>query len=280
MINLPHLRRLLVVSAALFVVTACSSTDEQPTFEEKPVEELYNEAATELETRRFEAAAGLFDEVERQHPYSNWATQAQIMAAYSYYKAQEYDQAVATIDRFIRLHPGHKDVAYAYYLKGISFYEQISGVERDQGMTELAQDALREVILRFPNSKYAQDAQLKLDLTNDHLAGKEMAIGRYYQTRGNHLAAINRFQRVVDKFDTTSHIQEALHRLTESNLALGLISEAEKNASVLGHNYPGSEWYQRSFALLREEGAAPVRAEDEDRSFWDKTIGGAVDSVF
>jgi outer membrane protein assembly factor BamD len=239
----------LALIAASLVLAACSGTDEEE-YVERPVEELYNEAQDLLEQGDYARAGQGFEEVERQHPYSEWATRAQLMSAYAYYEANDYDEAVAAAERFIELHPGHQDVPYAYYLIGISYYEQISDVGRDQKMTERALAAFDELLRRFPNSEYAKDSQLKAELARDHLAGKEMSIGRYYLRRGQYLAAINRFRSVVERYQTTTHVPEALHRLTEAYLALGLEQEAQKNAAVLGYNFPSSPWYQDSYALM------------------------------
>jgi outer membrane protein assembly factor BamD len=244
-----------------FVLGACSS-DDGPEYVERPVEELYNEAMSTLRTGEYKEAARLFDEVERQHPYSVWASKSQLMAAYSYYRDNAYDDTIAALDRFIQLHPGNRDVSYAYYLKALSYYEQISDVERDQKMTRLALQSLEELQRRFPRSKYARDAALKADLARDHLAGKNMAIGRFYQSRDQHLAAINRFRIVVEQYQTTSHITEALHRLVECYLALGLTREARATAAVLGYNYPGSEWYVDSYALLDGVELTPEEQDD------------------
>jgi outer membrane protein assembly factor BamD len=252
----------LPVLAALLLV-GCSSTD--PALEdplEAPAEDLYNAAANELDAGRFAEAAKAFEEVERQHPYSAWATQAQVMAAYAHYEGNEYDAAIAAAQRFIELHPGHKSVPYAYYLIALSNYEQISDVRRDQGMTARAKEALQEVVQRFPNSDYARDAKLKLDLVQDHLAGKEMDIGRYYQRRRQFVGAINRFRAVVENYQTTTHVPEALARLTECYLALGVRNEAQNAAAVLGYNFPGSEWYAYAYALLKGESLEPFRDED------------------
>ena len=165
------------------------------------------------------------------------------------------------MERFIQLHPTHKDVGYAYYLKGLTYYEQISDVARDQQMTKLALESLNEVVTRFPDSPFARDAKFKLELTYDHLAGKEMEVGRYYHRKHQYLAAINRFRAVVDKYQTTTHVPEALHRLTEAYLALGLTDEARKTASVLGHNFPGSEWYMDSYEMLTGDKVRPEKAE-------------------
>ena len=258
------------VLAALVLVTAagCSSTDETP-YVDRPVEQIYNEAYDAALKGQFKKAAPLFDEVERQHPYSIWATQAQLMAAYSLYQANNYTEAVNALDRFIQLNPSNPNVDYAHYLKGLCYYEQIVDVGRDQKLTKDALDSFEEVTRRFPTSKYARDAKLKIDLTRNHLAGKEMAIGRWYLNRGQPLAAINRFQRVVDEYDTTAQVPEALLRLTEAYVSLGLKEEAERTAAVLGFNYPGSEWYQDAYALATT-GQARAAIESDDGWFgWD-----------
>jgi len=176
-----------------------------------------------------------------------------LMSAFSYYSDGQYDDAILAVDRFIQLHPGNRDVAYAYYLKALSYYEQITDVGRDQRNTEQALLALNEVIRRFPDSGYARDSRLKLDLTRDHLAGKEMEVGRYYLNRSNYLAAINRFKTVIEDYQTTTHVPEALHRLSEAYTALGIEPEAQANAAVLGHNFPGSDWYIDSYELVEGE---------------------------
>ncbi|MDB5410800.1 MAG: bamD [Rhodospirillales bacterium] len=242
--------RLAAVLGLGLLAAACADKDADTTYIERPAEEIYNSAMDKVLDSDYQKAAKDFDEVDRQHPYSVWATKAQLMSAYSLYQASKYDEAVVNLDRFIQLHPGNRDTAYAYYLKALCYYVQITDVGRDQKTTEQALKALDEVTKRFPESKYARDARLKLDLTRDHLAGKEMEIGRYYERQGNYLAAINRFRRVVDNYQTTTHVPEALHRLTESYLALGLVDEAKTTAAVLGYNYPGSEWYSDSYALL------------------------------
>ncbi|HIM46521.1 MAG: Outer membrane protein assembly factor BamD [Alphaproteobacteria bacterium MarineAlpha10_Bin2] len=259
------------VLAVLLLVAACS--DDDFGYQERSVEELYNNAMDELLDGSYVEAAQGFDEVERQHPYSVWATRAQIMAAYAYYKNNDYDESIISAGRFIKLHPGHRDVAYAYYLNAVSYYEQISDVGRDQEMTELALVSLEELVRRFPDTSYSRDARLKIDLTRDHLAGKEMDIGRYYLVRANYVAAVNRFRRVIERFQTTSHVPEALHRLTESYLALGVPHEAQAAAAVLGYNFPGSDWYLDSYALLE---GVDLRPEADDESW----ISRAFNSIF
>ena len=213
-----------------------------------------------MEEGDFAAAAKAFEEVERQHPYSQWATRGQMMAAYAYYEASQYDEAVAAADRYIELHPGNEDVPYAYYLKGMCYYEQISDVGRDQEMTRRSLESFDELIRRFPESDYARDARLKVDLADDHLAGKDMEIGRYYQDRQQYVAAINRFRTVVEDYQTTTHVPEALMRITECYLALGVREEAQAAAAVLGYNYPSSPWYERAYALLEGQNLQPATA--------------------
>ncbi len=242
-------------------LAACSTPE--PEIPDTPVETLYNNAKDTLDSGQPEKAAKLFDEVERQHPYSKWATQAQLMSAYSYYQVDKYDDAIPALERFIELHPGNRSAAYAFYLRALCYYEQIEDVTRDQGNTELAQRALSDVVARFPNTPYSRDATVKLDLVRDHLAGKEMDVGRYYLRRNQYLAAINRFKTVVDKFQTTSHVPEALERLTESYVALGVFAEAQKTTAVLGYNYPGTAWYQDAYNLLTSKGLTPEGGEAE-----------------
>ncbi len=222
----------------------------------RDVETIYNFAKEKLDQGRYRDAAAIFDEVERQHPYSVWARRAQLMSAFSYYASRQYQQSILAAQRFISLHPGNKDAPYAYYLVALCYYEQVQGVQRDQKISSQALDALNELIRRYPNSRYADDARLKVDLVRDHLAGKEMEIGRFYEKRAEYIAAIARFRSVVDKYDTTSHAPEALFRIVESYLALGIPEEAKKAAAVLGYNYPGSKWYERAFALVQKHHAA------------------------
>ena len=238
------------LAALTVLLTACGGA-KKDAYIEKPVDDLYNQAMDEMVEERYAQSAKTFEQVESQHPYSVWATKAQLMSAYALYESGSYEEAIIAADRFIQLHPGNRDIAYAYYLKAISYYVQIVDVGRDQKTTELALRALSDVVSRFPDTKYARDAKLKLDFTRDHLAGKEMEIGRYYLKRGQYLAAINRFKRVIDQYQTTTHVPEALERLVECDLALGLTREAKENAAVLGYNYPGNEWYGDAYALLK-----------------------------
>ena len=218
----------------------------------RDVDTLYVAAKERLDRGRVKEAAALFDEVERQHPYSPWARRAQLMSAFSYYLDRDYPKAVQSAQRFLQIHPGNKDAPYAYYLIALSYYEQINDVTRDQKITEQALTTLNEVVRRYPNTTYASDAKLKIDLVNDHLAGKEMEIGRFYERSGKWLAASLRFRTVVDKFQQTSHTPEALYRLVETYLSLGIPEEAQKAAAVLGANYPGNEWYEKAFELMNK----------------------------
>jgi len=253
---------LVAALAAALALAACRTDDPADPLisRERPVEQIYNEAVDERDAGNYARASALFQEVERQHPYSPWATTAKLMAAHAEYTRGRYTEAIGMLDRFIRLHPAHRDIPYAYYLRAMCYYEQIADVQRDQRMTQQALSALQDVVNRFPDTAYARDARLKIDLARDHLAGKEMVIGRYYQQRRLFVAALNRFRTVVDQYDTTNHVPEALHRLVEVYLALGLTEEARKTAAVLGHNYPGSSWYQDSYALLTP-GAQPSEGE-------------------
>jgi outer membrane protein assembly factor BamD len=228
----------------------------------EPIAKHYNAGLNHMKKRNYRSAAESFTEVERQHPYSIWATRAVLMQAYAQYMRNSYDDSINAAKRFITLHPGHKDAAYAYYLIALSYYEQINDVKRDQSSTRQALLALDEVSRRFPDTPYARDAAAKAVLARDHLAGKEMEIGRYYQDRDAHLAAINRFKTVITEYQTTTHVPEALYRLTETYLALGVQGEAQTAAAVLGHNYPSSQWYKDAFALLQGEGLEPYETED------------------
>ena len=249
----------------LLGLAACGGGNKQEAYIEKPVDDLYNQAMDQMISEDYAKAAGTFGQVESQHPYSVWATKSQLMAIYASYANGKYDDAILAADRFIQLHPGSKDIAYAYYVKAICYYIQITDVGRDQKITELAVKALDDVVRRFPDSKYARDAKLKLDFTHDHLAGKEMEIGRYYLKSGEYLSAMNRFRRVIDNYQTTTHVPEALERLVECDVALGLNKEAQENAAVLGYNYHGSHWYEDAYALVAQGNSAPGQPQ---KSWW------------
>jgi outer membrane protein assembly factor BamD len=263
MIN-PVLRARRVTAIALMplVLAACAGgSGGRPgdtAYVARDVETLYAAAKDRLDSGQPKIAAALFDEVERQHPYSPWARRAQLMSAFSYYAGGDHNKSIEAARRFLEIHPGNKDAPYAYYLIGLNYYEQISDVERDQKITLQARTALQEVSRRFPGTEYASDARLKLDLVEDHLAGKDMEIGRYYQRSGKWIAAQIKFQNVVEQYQTTSHTPEALYRLVETGLALGIPAEAKKYAAVLGANYPGNEWYERAYGLMRKHAPEAV----------------------
>jgi len=261
-------RASLALAAMLLVLPACStlsklnpfgSSEPEETFDptKVPADQLYSRGIDAMNANNSKVAIKQFELVDQTYPYSTWAVNAQLMLGYIAYKQQRYVEAISALDRFIQLHPAHRDIAYAYYLRSLSFYEQIADIKRDQKGTQEAIGALNEVVNRFPDSSYARDAKLKIDLCRDHLAGKEMEIGRYYMNQHLYTAAINRFQTVVDNYQTTNHVAEALHRLTEIYLTLGMTAEAKRTAAVLGYNYPGSEWYSDSYKDLAQIGEAP-----------------------
>jgi outer membrane protein assembly factor BamD len=256
------LRHFFLATVVAFVVSACgASPDGSRVYVERPVEVIYLSALEELERRNFMVASQEFDEVERQHPYSLWARRAMVMSAYTYYVQNKYDEAVATGRRFLGLYPGNTQAPYIYYLIAISYYERISDVKHDQRITEMAQATLLDVVRRYPDSDYAKDALFKLDVTYSNLAGKEMDVGRYYLSRGDYAAAASRFRNVVLNYNNTAHAAEALHRLTEVSLSLGVVNEAQNAAAVLGYNFPDSPWYRDSYRILRQRDLEPAEAE-------------------
>ena len=241
--------------AALLTTAACGGRGGGPkdtAFVARDVDTLYAAAKERLDRGNTLVAAALFDEVERQHPYSPWARRAQLMSAFSYYVAKDYNKSVQAAQRFLSIHPGNRDAPYAYYLIALCYYEQISDTDRDQKITQQALQTLNELTRRYPGTRYAADARVKIDLVNDHLAGKEMQIGRYYEKSGKWLAASLRFRNVIETYQTTSHAPEALFRMVEANLALGVPEEALKYAAVLGANYPGSKWYEKGYKLMQK----------------------------
>jgi len=253
---------MIVILTAALALSACNTfgKKKKPTlaYEERPVDLLYNAGAERLDRHQWTEAVDYFREVERQHPYSEWARRSIMMTAYAHYQANDYAEAIADADQFISLYPGNPSTPYAYYLKAICYFEQIVDVGRDQASTAEAGEALREVAKRYPYSEYAADARLKIDMVQDQLAGKEMNIGRYYLRTGDPMGAIGRFRTVVDKYQTTSHTPEALYRLVEAYLTVGLVGEAKKNGAVLGYNYPGDPWYQAAYQLLTAKGYRPA----------------------
>ena len=225
---------------------------------DEPAERLYNEGVYYLNEKSDPKSAGKkFEEVDRQHPYSDWARRALLMSAFASYQAKNYDEAITAAKRYISLHPGTPDAAYAMYLVGASYFDQIPDVNRDQGRTEKAIAALEEVIRKFPDSEYAASARRKIEEGRDQLAAYEMNVGRYYQNKKDLTGAINRFKVVVTRYQTTRHVEEALMRLTECYLTLGIVAEAQTAAAVLGHNFPDSSWYKDAYSIVRKEGIEP-----------------------
>lgn len=265
----PLARILPLAFVALLGVAACtgSSPKEEDIVIEGSVEDLYNRATDLLEAENYKEAARFYNEVDRQHPYSTWASRAQLMAAFAYYKEREHETSITALNRFIRLHPSHRDIAYAYYLKALNHFEQVRDVKRDQSPSEEALKSFDEVIKRFPDSRYAQDARNKVVLVQDHLAGHEIDVGRWYQRRGQYLSAVNRYKVVIEKYQTSRQVPEALHRMTECYTALGLTDEARRVAAVLGHNYPSSEWYFDTYELVEKKPVERPPAP-EGRSFF------------
>ena len=251
----------VLVSAAA-ALCACSTPDAADPETTAP-EQLYNRALDLLvKKHEYTLAASAFDEIDRYYPYSRWAPRAQIMQAFSYYVKREYDDAEQVLDRFLQLYPGNSLAPYAYYLKALSLYAQLSDTDRDQHMTQRTLDALNEVARRFPDTPYAADAERKIVLATDYLAAKQVKIGVFYLKRNEHIAAMNRFADVVRNFQQTAHVQEALYRLTETYLILGLDGEARKSAAVLGYNYPSSPWYEKAYALMKKHDPAALAAQD------------------
>lgn len=266
-----------VFSLCLLVcLAACSGTDKTDSEAAAPVEEMYNKAMALMDERDYKEAVEAFADVDREYPYSEWAKRAKLMSAYASYKRGDYTDAILALEQYLQLYPASDSAPYAYYLIALSYYEQITDIGRDQQNTRLAMKALEDVVKRYPESDYARDAKVKLDLVTDHLAGKEMEIGRFYLKQKNYLPAINRFTYVVEHYQTTNHVPEALHRLVECYLALGLTDDARRSASVLGYNFPGSDWYQDSYYLLTGERVAkPV----EETGWWG-SVKGSVKKLF
>ena len=261
------LNKAKLVFAAGAVVLSLSSCATEKEFdpETTPPETLYNRALDLLvKDREYGKSARAFDEIDRYYPYSRWALRAQIMEAFAYYVRRDYDESVIVVDRFLQLYPGNSFAPYAYYLKALCLYAQISDTNRDQKMTRQALDALNEVVRRFPDTPYAKDAEEKIVLAQDYLAAKEVNIGRYYLKQNAYIAAMNRFTDVVKNYQTTQHVQEALYRLTETYLILGLDEEAQKSAAVLGYNYPSGQWYAKAYDLMKEHVPAALAAQKKD----------------
>jgi outer membrane protein assembly factor BamD len=262
----PRQSPLIAASLLVLGAGACASRQaEDLAYIERPVEQLYLTGTDALERNRYLEAIQHFNEVERQHPYSEWAQRAQVMSAYTSYKQRDYEAAIAGARRYLDFNPASDSAPYAYYIIAISHFDQIVDVGRDQGTTESAKAALTDVVRRFPETDYARDAQLKLDMVNDQLAGKEMTVGRWYLREGQHVAALNRFRTVVADYATTSHSPEALYRLVEGYLTLGLTEEAKSAAAVLGHNHADTQWYADAYTLLAGQGVQVDEAPETRR---------------
>lgn len=270
--------RVLAVALLAGTLGACSSFDlfskKEDTPPDEPADRLYNEGLYLLNAKKdARDAVKKFEEVDRQHPYSEWARKSLIMSAYAYYQAGEYDDCVNAAKRYITLHPGSPDASYAQYLIASSYFEEIPDITRDQARTEKALAALEEVIRKYPNTEYANSAKQKIEVARDQLAGKEMQIARYYMNKKDYTGAINRFKVVVTKYQTTRHVEEALMRLTESYMALGVVDEAQTAAAVLGHNFPDSQWYKHAYAVVKTGGAEP---KENQGSWISKAFKGIV----
>lgn len=259
-----------LLGAALVLLPACSSIgswfgNDQVNVPEDPADKLYNEGLYLLNSKRdFKAAAKKFEEVDRQHPYSEWARKSLIMSAFAHYESREYEQAIAAAKRYVTMHPASPDSAYAQYLVGSSYYDQIPDVSRDQTRTERAIQALEEVARKYPDTEYAVAAKRKIEVARDQIAGKEMEVARYYLKKRDYTAALNRFKIVVTQYQTTRHVEEALMRLAEVYMTLGIVHEAQTAAAVLGHNFPDSRWYKDAYTLVKTGGLEPR----EDQGSW------------
>lgn len=261
------LARLIVLSAPLFALGGCSWTNNDSAKEllnPDPPGKMYATADAYLNRGSWEKAAKKFEDLDRDHPYAPEARRAMVMAAYAYYRAGKYPEAIATARRYTTMHPGTKEAPFAHHIIASCYFEEISGPQNDQTSTLKALNELRTLKSRYPDSKYAQQADNRIRIAMDTLAAKEMQVGRYYLKRRNYLAGINRFKKVVSDYQTTKHVEEALMRLTEAYMALGIVNEAQTAAAVLGHNYPNSRWYKDAYALLQSGGVAPR----EDTGTW------------
>ena len=255
--------RFAALALIVAALPACSFFGKEDLIPDDPADKLYNEGLYLLNTKRdYRLAAKRFEEVDRQHPYSEWARKALIMSAYAHYEGNQYDDSVTAAKRYVTLHPGSPDAAYAQYLIGASYFDQIPDISRDQQRTEKAMSELEQVIRKYPNTEYAASARKKLEVARDQLAGKEVMIGRFYLNKKDFVGAINRFKLVVTQYQTTRHVEEALMRLTEAYLALGIVQEAQTAAAVLGHNFPDSPWYKDAYAMVSSGGLKPSENKD------------------
>jgi outer membrane protein assembly factor BamD len=257
--------RLAALALLVAALPACSLFGKEDVIPDDPADKLYNEGLYLLNNKRdYKQAAKRFEEVDRQHPYSEWARKALIMSAYAHYEGTQYEDSITAAKRYVTLHPGSPDAAYAQYLIGASYFDQIPDISRDQQRTEKAMQALDEVVRKYPNTEYAAGAKRKLEIARDQLAGKEMDTARFYQKKRDYIAAINRFKVVITQYQTTRHVEEALMRLTETYMTLGIVNEAQTAAAVLGHNFPDSQWYKEAYRLVKGGGLEPY----EDQGSW------------
>lgn len=265
----------LVLAAAMLALplSGCASDDKNLIASDEPADKLYNEGLTLLNRREYTDAAKKFEEVDRQHPYSEWARKSLLMSAFAYYSDQKLDETIQAARRYVAMHPGSPDAAYAQFLIASSYFDRIPDITRDQQATERAMRALEEVMRKYPDTEYAESARQKLEIARDQLAGKEMLVGRYYMQQRNFTGAINRFKTVVTQYQTTRHVEEALMRLTESYMALGVVNEAHTAAAVLGHNFPSSSWYRDAYRLVDSGGNPPQENKD---SWISKAFSGGI----
>ena len=256
------MRKSGILGACLLLgLAACDDAPKKDLLDKAPVEVIYNTALDSMiKEHNFKKAAGQFDDVSRQHPFSPWASKAEIMAAYAFYEASEYENAIVNLEDFLTLHPSHAYAPYANYLLGMCFFVQMSGVARDQSLTYKALETFKALVKKYPGSSYAADGKFKMDLCLEHLAGHDMEVGRFYQANSLPLGALDRFTHVVQTYQTTSHVPEALHRMIEAMLTLGMTNQAQATAAVLGYNYPGNKWYGYTYALMEKHGALPKGA--------------------
>ncbi|MCK0198232.1 outer membrane protein assembly factor BamD [Ancylobacter sp. 6x-1] len=250
--------------------------DEDLVITDEPAEKIYNEGLTLMAKEDYPAAVKRFEDVDRQHPYSEWSRKALIMIAFANYTQGKYDEAVGAAKRYLALHPGSEDASYAQYLIAASYYDQIPDISRDQARTDRAMEALEDVVRKYPNTEYAVEAKKKIEVAKDQLAGKEMMIGRYYLDQRNYIGGINRFKVVVTKYQTTRHVEEALYRLTEAYMSLGVVNEAQTSAAVLGYNFPDSQWYKDAYKLVQSRGLEPVENKESwiSKAFKGLGLGG------
>jgi outer membrane protein assembly factor BamD len=265
----------VLACALLAGLLAGCADDKNAIAPDEPAEKLYNEGLTLLNQKEFVDSAKKFEEVDRQHPYSDWGRKSLLMAAFAYYQGQKYDETIISAKRYVTLHPGSSDAAYAQYLMASAYFDQIPDVTRDQARTERAMQVLAEVSRKYPDTEYADSAKKKIEVARDQLAGKEMMIGRFYLEKRDFIGAINRFKAVVTQYQTTRHVEEALMRLTECYMALGIVNEAQTAAAVLGHNFPSSPWYQDAYKLVQTGGSEPRENKDSwiSKAFKAMTLG-------